>query len=136
MKPFVQFYFTPRPFEFSLYQRIGVPFLGRYCPNGGSRFSVTKSLVKRRGSRLEVLRAFVKTTIVGETLHVLTAVVMVWQMIDACRGARYEGAAANFGVNVTINAYPIMLQRYNRARALLAISRNSGCFCIKVRKLS
>ena len=116
-------YFTPKPFESSLYQRIGVPLLGRYCPNGGSRFSLTKSFIKKRQSRLDVLRDFLKTTIIGESIHVVIAAVLIWQMINAYLSARYEVAVLNLGMNVAINAFPIMLQRYNRARVLPAIYR-------------
>ena len=123
----LQLYYAPRPFESFLYERLGVPFLGRYIPTGGSRFRVIPSFVTKGQPRIQVLKDFIKTTLIIETLHLLTAVFLIALLLpeiaDDYQNGRYGEVGLYWAAIILPNAYPIMLQRYNRARALPILDR-------------
>ena len=123
LKRVAQFYYVPRPYESPLYERLGVPFLGRYIPNGGSRFSLTRSFIKKQQPRLRVLRGFIRSTIISESMHLFFAVLMLGLGSRNYQDGEYAAVAVNLALNIVINVYPIMLQRYNRARALPLLNR-------------
>ena len=120
LKRVAQFYYVPRPFESLLYERLGVPSLGRYIPWG---FSITRSLVKKQQPRLRVLRGFIRSTILSESFHLFFAMLMLGKGSANYQNGEYAVVAVNFALNIVINVYPIMLQRYNRARALPLLNR-------------
>lgn len=123
LKRAARFYYVPSALESLLYERLGVPTLGRYVPNGGSRFSLTRSFIKKQQPRLRVLRGFIRSTILSESLHLFFAVLMLGLASRSYQNGEYAVVAVNFALNLIINGYPIMLQRYNRARALPLLNR-------------
>ena len=122
LKRVAQFYYVPRPFESPLYERLGVPFLGRYIP-WRMPFLDTRSSIKKQQPRLRFLRRFIRSTILSESMHLFFAVVMLGLGIANYQDGEYAAVAVNLALNIVINVYPIMLQRYNRARALPLLNR-------------
>ena len=116
-------YYWPRPNESALYERIGVPFLGRYVPTGGSRFLLMPSLIKKGRPRQQVLQKFVNATMLMEIAHVVCFVLFFREMLDDYDNSRYVEAVLWVPLNVFVNVYPIMLQRFNRERALPLLNR-------------
>jgi hypothetical protein len=56
-------------------------------------------------------------------LHLFFAVLMLGLASRSYQNGEYAVVAVNFALNLIINGYPIMLQRYNRARALPLLNR-------------
>ncbi len=56
-------------------------------------------------------------------MHLFFAVVMLGLGIANYQDGEYAAVAVNLALNIVINVYPIMLQRYNRARALPLLNR-------------
>ena len=58
-----------------------------------------------------------------QSIHLFFAVLMLGMGSANYQDGEYAAVAVNFALNIVINVYPIMLQRYNRARALPLLNR-------------
>ena len=127
-------WFRPRAFELSgrFYEALGVRRLRAFMVDGDIMNSwIRRSLpgyrcVSGRGS----MQAFVARTCVSERAHL----VMLLAMIPATVYAVVRGSllmAAYFATsNAAVNLYPILLQRYTRARITRILARRdsaTGC---------
>ncbi|HEU4324171.1 MAG TPA: hypothetical protein VFS21_13555 [Roseiflexaceae bacterium] len=118
-------YFRPRPWEMRLYERLGVLVFRRFATNG----DLINGWVRRHDPAYRILRgraslhAYVAGTVQGEVGH---SVLLLLGLITAVYAARigWTGWAAYLaGTNILFNLYPILLQRYTRARLALITGR-------------
>jgi hypothetical protein len=111
-------YFKIRSFEKSgkLYEAFGIDLFRKYCPNGGSKFSLTGSFID--GKSKKDLEEFVSTTKLAEAVHTFILFPYITNSImnDLSKGD-YESVVGGVILNIVGNVYPIMAQRYNRNKA-------------------
>ena len=123
-------YFRPRPFERGggVYEALGVRIFRWFVPDG----DLVNARVRRRDPAFRVVRgragarAFLARTEQGERSHL---VLLVFGAVSSAYAWRigWHGWAALLTVgNVAVNLYPVLLQRYTRARILGLLSRGSG----------
>ena len=123
----LNWYFTPKFFEKSgtLYKFLGVRIFKKFVPVTGDiahRRTKTKSIPN---AATETLRKYEKVTRSYEMGHLIFflwfAIIPIWLMVTfATLGYPvstlvYIGAIY-FIINLPLNVYPIIIQRYNRAR--------------------
>ncbi len=115
-------YFQPKPFEQSgdFYRRLGVRQFKKITPCGDYKIRLTgqKSLNGKSG-----LKKLEFQTRVGEVIHLLAGTFMVLGTLDQLADGEYGTAAISTGVNLLINAYPIMTHRYIRSRIYPVLER-------------
>jgi hypothetical protein len=119
-------YYRLRPFEVSgkFYARLGVRFFRRFVPLG----DYSNRLTRRRNPGFRVVRSagdLARAERSGRLLERIHVTFLVSQLPLACWGVvcgQYGFAAELSLLNVLLNLYPIMLQRYTRAR-LEALTR-------------
>jgi hypothetical protein len=63
-------------------------------------------------------------TRIYEGVHLLCNAIMIPGIIDRLADGDFKGAAIGGALNTVVNIYPIMLQRYNRARIYKVLDRN------------
>ena len=132
---FWSWYFQPKGFETSgdgkVYRWLGIRYFKRYLPTSGDL--VTRLRGKHRiggGSdgMLASLVRYERVTRQYEGRHIFGAVSMLalsWWSIEVLGKGDW---LILIGANIVINGYPIMLQRYNRARLHAAVSQMKRCY--------
>lgn len=126
-------YFEPKSFEKSgrLYEILGVKqFHSAYVATMGK---VVKGLARALGEDGRhilppydsSLGAMCKATRSLEGIHLVVAAVFSYGMSLSLSQEDYKTAAFNALANTVVNLYPIMLQRYNRARINRVLERRS-----------
>lgn len=117
-------YFEPKKFERNpkFYERLGVKFFKKYMPTSGD------FVRRRRGAEPLItdsssLKKWEETTKQIEGLHLRFAGVMTGMTAGLVLLGKPEIAGFAGGLNVLLNGYPIMLQRYNRARIYNVLER-------------
>ena len=120
----IELYLTPRFWERNgkLYKFLGIKVFKKYVPTSGDyvrrRFGATL-LIKN----IEDVREYEKNTRVLELAHItfflVTVPLMVLYLILGAVGPFWSLVV----VNLLVNIYPVMLQRYNRARIYKIIAR-------------
>ena len=121
----IELYLTPRFWERNgkLYKFLGIKVFKKYVPTSGDyvrrRFGATLIRIKS----IEDVREYEKHTRASELAHVTlflaTVPLMVLYLILGVVGPFWSLVVAN----LLINIYPVMLQRYNRARIYKIIAR-------------
>jgi hypothetical protein len=127
LAPFVlpRAYFTPRRFERgALYRRMGVPLFRALAPDG--------DLVNRRLRRIEAgyravagrraLADHLEGSIRNERWHLSLFVAGLLTQIFAGLSGQWGWAVVLTTGNLLFNAYPVLHQRYKRARARRAFA--------------
>lgn len=101
-----------------LYGSLGIHLFKRIAPNG----DLVNQLVRRRypgyrvlGGRTD-LPGFLEGTRSGERSHLVLLMMGLFTAVYAARIGWYRWAILLALGNVVFNLYPVMLQRYNRAR--------------------
>ncbi len=120
-------YFKPKSFEKSgrVYEALGVRRFKKFMFNGDYMNALLRKanpnhkLIKDKSSA----RSWEMFTRIYESVHVGIGSLMLSRIIDRLADGDYEGAAINTAINTVINVYPIMLQRYNRARIYKVLDR-------------
>lgn len=127
----LRFWFGPKTFERSgeLYERLGVRGFKRFLPFGYHANRLVRAL-GARGFRVvkdeRSAMAWVLFTMVAEALHTLAfAAFSAFMVLDLLVG-EYGEAAVNLLLNLSVNAYPVMAQRYTRIRLLKAFRLDLG----------
>ena len=125
-----RWYFNSRPFETrnggAIYQNLGVRVYKKYLPTSGDLISrargVKRLKIKELGRRggLENHR---RQTCVWEWRHLISAVLLQsWAIFGGLKfGAEHFWVSSV--INVFVNMYPIMLQRFNRVRINLCLEK-------------
>ena len=109
------FYFKPKSFEKTgkLYETLGIKWFRKYCPNGGSKFSLTESFVS--GRKKEDLELFVSETKILEGMHTFGGIPLFTAFtIMNLVNEDYMVAGIQTVLNLLVNACPIMSNRRNR----------------------
>lgn len=113
--------------EFLFYKLVGVHHFKKIVPFGdywillyNRIFSKKKRLLK---SRNDAIIWFVFTLGV-EFLHLVGFIVLIGIAINQLINEEYFRLFKNSGLNLIINVYPIMVQRYNRLRLIKGFNIN------------
>ena len=124
-------WFQPREFELSgrFYEAVGVRRFRAYMVNG----DIMNSWIRRSvpGYRCvagrESIQAFGRQTCAREQGHLLMLLASLPAIAYALSTRSFKFALYFLIVNVALNLYPILLQRYTRARIIRILSaRGSG----------
>lgn len=112
-----ELYFAPKRWEMSgkLYEFFGIRFYKKWVPTGGEvqvRRSGEKYL---KGRNMAAVLVFEQLTRKNEAAHVF--LFLVYTGLGLLMSLLHVGFVLLFLIlNILVNVYPIMLQRYNRAR--------------------
>jgi hypothetical protein len=118
---FKAWYFPPRRFEAGrFYPLLGIRLFKRYLPTSGdlvSRLRGRKHIdPSRSGGRRAALARFQQQTQRWELGHLVSGVLLqAWAVVGGLLVSPVQFWACT-GINLVVNIYPVMLQRYNRAR--------------------
>src|SRR5262249_39476458 len=123
-------YFRPRSFELNgrIYEILGIRFFKRFMLHGDylnrrmRRFESNYRIITNR----EAMRRFEAQTRANEAGHLMWLVVTVPSVVYAAILGCGKLAMYLFFSNLVINVYPIMLQRYIRARIHRALASASN----------
>ena len=118
-------WFGPKTFERggSLYEKLGVRRFNRFLPFGYYTNLLVRALLYpgfRIVSDRKSAKVWVLFTVVAEAFHTLAFAVFLAIMASDILGGEYAKAALNVLLNLMVNVYPAMAQRYNRIRLLRA----------------
>ncbi|MBI2547225.1 MAG: hypothetical protein HYW23_02150 [Candidatus Aenigmarchaeota archaeon] len=121
------FYFKPKSFERSgkVYEALGVRKFKKIMFNGDymnallRKYNPNHKLIRNEGSA----KSWEMFTRIYEGIHVGFGSLMLSGMVDRLANGDYDGAAIIAAINTVVNIYPIMLQRYNRARIYKVLDR-------------
>ncbi len=122
-------YFEPRAFERweegLLYKVLGVHYFKKIVPTGGEYVNriIGYHPIKDAESREEGLINWEKHTRVCETAHCIFSVIMLLPALAEIADGDHTRAVITTAVNIAGNVYPILLQRYNRARIYNALEK-------------
>ncbi len=112
-------YFRPRSWERDgvLYRRMGVRVFRRYVAGGAFWQRVglwPRKPTWRRGN----VSNYVRLSTYAEAAHTASFLFMLGISVLSARKGDWSAAGLVLAVNVTINAIPVMVARYNRIRIL------------------
>lgn len=122
LERFTIWYLKPKSFEKSgkLYEFLGVKLFGKYFPNGGSYWTKKKKTLHRttREEQKNNLKYFIGDVTETELIHSFIFVPL-FTIASAVNLAteNYAEAGDLTILNLLINFYPIINQRYNRNKA-------------------
>jgi hypothetical protein len=118
-------YFRTRPFELELYEQVGVRSFKKFMLHG--------DYYRRHLRRIEPAHArinsrrgaqnFLSQTIWSEKAHLMALVIGLAAILYALKLGLNRFAGVFFVSNILFNIYPIMLQRYTRARISRLLER-------------
>jgi len=120
-KTILNWYFAPKFFEKNgtIYRLLGIHIFKRFLPTGGDyilRLSRTRLI--KKGS-VEELVHYETEARIFEALHFVMGILMMLPLL----GGLNPFSFSFFVVNLMVNIYPVMVQRYNRIRILNILSR-------------
>jgi len=127
-------YFMPKSFEKNgrLYEALGVRHFKRLCAETYRKL-VKKTLGTERAHFInnyliwdfseDGLRKFDYATRINEGIHLLATALFTSKTIDYLSDGKYGMAALETGLNLALGIYPILTQRYNRARIYNTVER-------------
>lgn len=131
-------YFTPRWWERSgrVYTYLGIRFFKKWLPTNGDRVMRARGSKTIQHSGLEAIISYERITRQMELIHLISFLItllptalivlspssgIVWILLV---GIVVMG-------NIIVNLYPIMLQRYNRARVYKILERRNSVGILK-----
>ncbi|MEK6969115.1 MAG: hypothetical protein AABW48_01675 [Nanoarchaeota archaeon] len=120
-------YFKPKSFEQSgkVYEALGVKRFKKFMFNG----DYMAALVRKADPDYKLINSWgsaglwEQVTRLFESIHVGFGGVILFDTIDCLADGDYKRAAVGAAINTVVNIYPIMLQRYNRARIYKVLGR-------------
>lgn len=112
-------YFRPRGLERRAYERLGIRAFRYVAPDGDFVNARLRRLDPsyRAVATREALAAHVRGTYAAERAHLVMFLVGAWTTAFAAHAGLVWWAVVLGGLNIAFNAYPVMHQRYKRARA-------------------
>ena len=128
LRALATWYFRPRNFESSaLYPILGVRIYKRFVPTSGEWISRLRGIdrlkISTTGSRRVALQNYELQTRTWEWRHLASAIFLQsWAFIGGV-AVGVEQFWACSAINLLVNVYPIMVQRFNRARIALILRR-------------
>ncbi|MHB8625514.1 MAG: glycosyl-4,4'-diaponeurosporenoate acyltransferase CrtO family protein [Aggregatilineales bacterium] len=123
-------WFEPESFERQpgFYERLGIRTFKRYMPISGDL--IYHLIWKKLGApdlitpnSISSLRSMELVGRLLETVHLMGFAVMASDLGTALANKSITSAAFVAGLNMLVNVYPIMLQRYNRVRLQRTIQK-------------
>ena len=112
-------------FEFerktNLYERIGIRQFKKIVPLGDFWIILYNKLFS---SNLRIIKSkedaiiWVLFTLSVELLHFIAFNIILWFTIRYAINSDYYKVFTSIGINIIVNLYPIIVQRYNRVRIL------------------
>lgn len=125
-----EWYFASRPFELrgngKVYERLGAKFYKKYVPTSGdviTRLRGIKRLNIAAIGRRQALIEHELQTRKWEWRHLVSALLLQAWAIFAGVSIGAEHFWISSAINLVVNIYPIMVQRYNRARIVPCLTR-------------
>lgn len=117
-----EWYFKPKwPESDSLYRRLGLGLFLRYLPNGGTLYNLyfwrMMGIRRPYQSKAYLIRTEAASRM-HEGGHLLVALIMLALTVASLCSHAWTYALIMGGLNLTLNIYPIMLQRWKRLRIL------------------
>jgi glycosyl-4,4'-diaponeurosporenoate acyltransferase len=118
---FKAWYFPTRPVERGrLYPLLGVRIFKKYLPTSGDvvsrRRGIKRIKLREAGGRQAALANFEQQSRRWEFGHLVSAILLqAWAVVGGLLVSPVQFWACT-GINLVVNIYPVMLQRYNRAR--------------------
>jgi len=115
-------YMRPKRFEKwrdgLIYKCLGVDVFKYLVPNGGQfwRRLTKKHALRNAENTEETLKKYEQLTRSLELIHQAAQPLFLGTAYIFCENDFNEVGLTFFGANILVNAYPILLQRYNRAR--------------------
>lgn len=119
-----EWYFKPRSFELRrngrIYILLGARIYKKFVPTSGDKITRLRGIdrlkIVKSGGRRQALENYEKQTRKWEWRHLISAILLQsWAV-----GAEIEFGNHNFVIstliNLFVNLYPIMVQRFNRVR--------------------
>lgn len=128
---FKDWYFPPRAFEAGrLYPLLGVRLFKKYLPTSGDLVSRRRGIrrvdVARAGSRRAALLGYEQQARRWEYGHLVSALLLqAWAVVGGLVVSPVQFWVCT-GINLVVNLYPVMLQRYNRARVARLLAADAG----------
>ncbi len=123
-------YFRPKEFEKDgkIYEKLGVKTYKKFLPTFGdyvNRFNrkVLKINAKFVEKSMGSLRGYEFLTRVYETAHISGFVFFNYAAIHHFSEGDTKQGVIDIAMNVLINVYPMMVQRYNRVRTFRALDK-------------
>ena len=105
--------------ETNLYEKIGVRQLKKIVPCGDFWIMLYNKLFFKKlrivNSEKDAI-VWVIFTLSVELLHFIGFIIILWFTIQSAIYADYYKVLKFTGINVIVNVYPIIIQRYNRIR--------------------
>jgi len=129
---FGECYFGPRSVEKkgdgALYRKLGVHYFKKIVPTRGSFVNRLFNSHPIAGAKTieekeEALREWELGTRFYESLHLFGGAWTASKIYDALSNGQYKEATMLAFINIIVNLYPVMLQRYNRARIYNALEK-------------
>lgn len=131
LQPLADWYFRPRDFESGpLYPRLGVRLYKKVVPSSGEWITRLRGFDRLKivaaGSRRLALQGYETQTRKWEVRHLVSAILLqTWAVVGGVfvGGEQFWACSA---INLLVNVYPILTQRFNRARIALILERDPG----------
>lgn len=124
-------YLRPRPFELQekgkIYEQIGARVYKKWVPTSGEVITrlrgINRLKIAETGSRRKALENHEKITQKWEWRHLISAIFLALWGIGAGTVLGVEHFYTSFIINLFVNLYPIIVQRYNRVRITLLLNK-------------
>ncbi len=124
-------YFQLRPFELkghgAIYARLGARMYKKYVPTTGDLVSRLRGIKRLKivetGDRREALENYVNQTLKWEWRHLISAIFLQSWAILAGLFLGMEQFWISSTINIFVNIYPIIVQRFNRVRLIGVIAK-------------
>lgn len=139
LKDVATWYFRPRNFESgALYPGVGVRLYKKVVPSSGEWVSRLRGIDRLKlaatGSRRVALQNYELQTRRWEGRHMASAMLLqAWAFIGGAT-IGVEQFWWSSAINLLVNIYPIMVQRFNRARIALILEREPRPRCLRGRQ--
>ncbi len=124
MKKFKKWYFRLRPFELrqkgAIYIRLGARIFKKFVPTTGDLVTRMRGIKRLKivetGDRRKALENYRNQTLKWEWRHLISAVLLQSWAILAGIFIDMEHFWVSSIINIFVNYYPIIVQRFNRVR--------------------
>lgn len=119
-----EWYFRPRSFELRrdgrIYILFGVRIYKRFVPTSGDIITRLRGIdrlkIVESGGRRQALENYEKQTRKWEWRHLISAILLQSWAVGAEVAFGNHNFLISTVINLLVNVYPIMVQRFNRAR--------------------
>lgn len=131
IKKFAHAYFQPKPFERygegSIYEWIGIKTFKKYLPTTGDivrRWRNIRQIKLNGAGKAQELYAYEQQTRKYEWRHIIGCIVFILLAFMIERTFTWLDWVILIALNLSINVFPILLQRHNRIRLINILSNN------------